>query len=362
MKSPSNESLWVNESCIEVIDQRLLPFEYKTFQIVSLDDACFAIQEMVVRGAPLIGVTAAFGMYLALKQGQNADPIIWMKTAKQKLDSTRPTAVNLMYATHRMLQFFKDNAEGANANPNLMLEEACRIRDEEIYSCSRIGENGLAIIASISDKKPDRSVQILTHCNAGWLATVKWGTALAPIYWAHEAGIPVHVWVDETRPRNQGARLTAWELGNAGIPHTVISDNSGGHLMQNGLVDMVIVGSDRTAANGDVANKIGTYLKAVAAADNNIPFYVALPTSTFDLTLPEGIGKIPIEEREASEVAYIEGWDGNKIAKVRLIPEDSPVANYGFDVTPSRLIALLITEKGTCRAESTAIRELIEKG
>ncbi len=361
MEIPANESLWVADGSIQTIDQRFLPFEHRIFPIESLDDACNAIEKMVVRGAPLIGVAAAYGMYLALKQFPGEDSLQCLKEAKEKLDATRPTAVNLMYATQRMLQFFKNLENRVNVIPNILLEEANRIRDEEIDACFQIGSNGLSLIANVRKAKPVRPVQILTHCNAGWLATVKWGTALAPIYMAHEAGIPVHVWVDETRPRNQGARLTAWELSNAGIPHTVIADNTGGHLMQNELVDMVIVGSDRTAANGDVANKIGTYLKAVAAADNKVPFYVALPTSTFDLSLGEGLSQIAIEEREASEVEFIEGWDGEKIAKVRLVPEGSPVANYGFDVTPARLITLLITEKGTCRANTSAIQNLMKR-
>lgn len=351
-----NESLWIANDSFVVIDQRYLPFEMRTFRIETLEEACFAIRNMVVRGAPLIGVTAACGMYLAVKNCRSDDFLNRLTKAKKQLDDTRPTAVNLMYATQRMLDFFYQQ----KPTPEILLDEVVRIREEEIASCQLIGQHGLALIREARIKNPNRTVQILTHCNAGWLATVKWGTALAPIYLAHQEGIPLHVWVDETRPRNQGARLTAWELNNAGIPHTVIADNAGGHLMQNGQVDMVIVGSDRTTANGDVANKIGTYLKALAAADNKIPFYVALPTSTFDMTLHKGVSRIAIEERDASELETIEGWDGEKITTVRILPSGTRAANYGFDVTPARLITLLITEKGNCSATESSIRSLLE--
>lgn len=356
-----NSSLWLSGTdpeTIEVIDQRYLPFESRIFRIRTVDEACYAISEMVVRGAPLIGVTAAFGMYLACLDpaaGRLADTI---DTARQKLNSTRPTAVNLFRMTQRMFSWFSMVKDSGNA-ARLMLEEANRIRNEEIESCRMIGVNGFPLIEEVSRKKKGMPVNILTHCNAGWLACVQWGTATAPIYMAHREGIPLHVWVDETRPRNQGARLTAFELGLAGIPHTVIPDNAGGHLMQHGKVDMVIVGSDRTTRNGDVANKIGTYLKAVAAADNNIPFYAALPTSTFDPDMTDGIRNIPVEERSEEEVACIEGWNGRELIQVKLIPENSAVANFGFDVTPARLVTLLITEKGLCAPRESDIVTLL---
>lgn len=364
MKVPYNfsSSLWLSGTdpeTIEVIDQRYLPFENRLFRISSVDEACFAISEMVVRGAPLIGVTAAFGMYLACLNPAPGSLAETVEAARQKLNATRPTAVNLFRMTHRMAEWF-NRAEGSGHVLRLMLEEASRIRDEEIESCRMIGEHGLPLIEEVSRKKKGMPVNILTHCNAGWLACVQWGTATAPIYMAHRKGIPLHVWVDETRPRNQGARLTAFELGLAGIPHTVIPDNAGGHLMQHGRVDLVIVGSDRTTRNGDVANKIGTYLKAVAAADNNIPFYAALPTSTFDPDMTDGIRNIPIEERSADEVACIEGWNGRELIQVKLIPENTAAANYGFDVTPARLITMLITEKGLCSPLESDILTLLQ--
>lgn len=354
-------SLWhsgTNPETIEVIDQRYLPFESRIFRIRTVDEACYAITEMVVRGAPLIGVTAAYGMYVACLNPRSGSMAEAVDTARVKLNSTRPTAVNLFRMTQRMFSRFiqvKDSGKTAR----LMLEEANRIRQEEIESCRMIGVHGLPLIEEISRNKRGRPVNILTHCNAGWLACVQWGTATAPIYMAHQKGIALHVWVDETRPRNQGARLTAFELGLAGIPHTVIPDNTGGLLMQHGQVDMVIVGSDRTTRNGDVANKIGTYLKAVAAADNNIPFYAALPTSTFDPEMTDGIRNIPVEERSAEEVACIEGWNGRELIQVKLIPDNSAVANFGFDVTPARLVTQLITEKGLCAPRESDIVTLL---
>lgn len=355
-------SLWVPEGkndCIEVIDQRHLPFKTIVFRITTLDEACFAIREMVVRGAPLIGVTAAYGMYLALMHDKENKMEIVLSEAQKKLNDTRPTAVNLFTATRRMVESFVPYVSW-NKNVSRLMKEANLIRTEEVEACRLIGEHGLPLIEEISRRKNGEPVNILTHCNAGWLACVEWGTATAPIYLAHKQGISVHVWVDETRPRNQGARLTAFELGLAGVPHTVIPDNTGGHLMQNGKVDMVIVGSDRTTRNGDVANKIGTYLKALAAADNKVPFYVALPTSTFDISLEDGLKNIPVEEREASEVSFIEGWNGLETVSVRLLPETSPVANYGFDITPARLVTGLITEKGICNADKKSIDRLLK--
>jgi methylthioribose-1-phosphate isomerase len=356
-----DSAIWVSENEpveIGVIDQRYLPFESRVFRIESLYDACYAISEMVVRGAPLIGVTAAYGMYLACLHKEGNNPDEFMMLAKKHLDATRPTAVNLFTMTQRMADVYQMEKHSVNI-VRRMLAEANMIREQEIESCRRIGVHGLPLIREMSKIKSGSPVNILTHCNAGWLACVRWGTATAPIYMAHQAGIPVHVWIDETRPRNQGARLTAYELGLAGIPHTVITDNAGGHIMQHGMVDMVIVGSDRTTRNGDVANKIGTYLKALAAADNNLPFYVALPTSTFDLTIGCGLETIPVEERSASEVESTEGWDGKRYTTVRLVPESTSVANYGFDVTPARLITGLITEKGVCHPSEEGILSLI---
>ena len=352
-------TIWLKESdstVVQVIDQRKLPFQFEIFDLKSLEDAFYAISEMVVRGAPLIGVTAAYGMYLALLERKSGD---WQKHLKEKaayLKSSRPTAVNLAFAVDEMLDFILANQEKGDLVEQT-LQKAHLLKEAEIEFGARIGEAGLKIIEEIYQKKGE-TVNILTHCNAGWLACIDWGTATAPIYKAHQKGIPVHVWVDETRPRNQGARLTAFELGEEGVSHTVIPDNTGGHLMQHGMVDMVIVGSDRTTIGGDVANKIGTYLKALAANDNGIPFYVALPSSTFDWQIEDGIKDIPIEQRNADEVASIEGWDGSEIRNVKLIPEKSSVANYGFDVTPARLVTGLITERGICKANKESILNL----
>jgi methylthioribose-1-phosphate isomerase len=353
-------SIWLSgtsPNIVEVTDQRYLPFESRIFSIATLGDAVFAIKEMVVRGAPLIGVTAAYGMYLALLNYEGPRPENHLLEAQSALNATRPTAVNLFSATRRMMDTFHSATSVKNRTEQL-LAEANRIREEEIEACRMIGVHGLPVIEEISQRKKGATVNILTHCNAGWLACVEWGTATAPIYLAHQKGIPLHVWVDETRPRNQGARLTAFELGLAGVPHTIIPDNTGGHLMQHGQVDMVITGSDRTTRNGDVANKIGTYLKALAAADNNVPFYVALPLSTFDLTLEDGVNSIPVEQRDASEVASIEGWNGQEIVSVRLVPEESRVVNYGFDITPARLVTGLITERGICKPDTESILRL----
>lgn len=355
-------SIWLDDDpgLVRVIDQRLLPFEFKILDLRSLDDVCMAIDEMVVRGAPLIGVTAAFGLYLA---GLNSKPANWheeVKTAGDRLLATRPTAVNLKYAVD--LGLGELNSAGSREG---MIEGlfhlALQLAEKEVERSRLIGEHGLALIRDCYERTL-AAVNILTHCNAGWLACVDYGTATAPIYRAHDEGIPVHVWVDETRPRNQGARLTAYELGQHGIPHTVIVDNAGGHLMRLGQVDMVIVGSDRTTRCGDVANKIGTYLKALAARDNNIPFYVALPTSTIDMELENG-SEIEIENRSASEVSHIEGWDeeSERPARLRVLPFGSEVANPGFDVTPARLVTGLITEKGICQANEKAIRTLFEE-
>ena len=352
-------SLWTcgdNHSLVEVIDQRVLPYRLEIFRIQSLEDAFYAIREMVVRGAPLIGVTAAFGMYFALRNSGNNSFAILLKAA-EFLGSSRPTAVNLSSATGRMVSVFNPDRH-LDDNLNSLFREAVLIRQEEIDSSLMIGKAGLPLLMDIRKKKGKETVQLLTHCNAGWLACIRYGTATAPIYLAHEKGIPLHVWVDETRPRNQGARLTAFKLGQAGISHTIIPDNAGGHLMQKGMVDMVIVGSDRTSICGDVANKTGTYLKALAAYDNHIPFYVALPSSSIDWNPETEMCHIPIEERSPDEVLYTEGWDGEKITKIRIAPENSSAANYGFDVTPARFVTGLITERGICKASREGLKKM----
>ena len=350
------QTIWLkdgNPEIIQVIDQRKLPFQFEIFELKTVEDAFFAIKEMVVRGAPLIGVTAAYGMYLAVLNFEDGDFEKYILAKADFLKSSRPTAVNLAFAVNEMVNFILSKKSNSEFKQKV-LKKANDLKEMEIEFSSKIGDFGLKIIEEIYSQKR-QTVNILTHCNAGWLACIDWGTATAPIYKAHQKGIPVHVWVDETRPRNQGARLTAFELGEEGVPHTVIPDNTGGHLMQHGMVDLVIVGSDRTTATGDVANKIGTYLKALAANDNNIPFYVALPSSTFDLTIENGLTEIPIEQRDPGEVAEIEGWTGSEIKSVHLIPEKSRVVNYGFDVTPARLITGLITERGVCGANKESI-------
>lgn len=352
-------TIWLKENnpkIVQVIDQRKLPFQFEVFDLKTVEDTFFAIKEMVVRGAPLIGVTAAYGMYLALLEFGNGNQEEYLTQKANYLKSSRPTAVNLAFAIDEMLHFIlneKDNERRIETT----LQKAHQLKDKEIQFGNDIGEFGLKLIEEIYQQKKS-TVNILTHCNAGWLACIDWGTATAPIYKAHLKGIPVHVWVDETRPRNQGARLTAFELGEMGVPHTVIPDNTGGHIMQHGMVDIVIVGSDRTTVTGDVANKIGTYLKALAAKDNNVPFYVALPSSTFDWEMEDGVKQIPIELRNLEEVAEIEGWNGSEIRRVKLTPEKSKVANYGFDVTPARLVTGLITERGVCEANKESILRL----
>jgi len=337
---------------VYIIDQRLLPHEYVVSKLQSIDDFCFAIKEMQVRGAPLIGVTAAYGLAIALRA--DASDTAEKEIIKQ-LIATRPTAMNLRWAIERIQKLISTCSE--NEKATVALAEAHKIRNEDITICEQIGINGLSIIQTMYQQK-QRTINILTHCNAGWLATVDWGTALAPIYKAHFAGIPIHIWVDETRPRNQGASLTAFELSEQGIDHTLITDNAGGHLMQHGMVDLCIVGSDRTAANGDVCNKVGTYLKALAAFDNQIPFYVALPTSTIDWKITDGIKEIPIEERDPEEVTHISGLtEDGQVTVVKLV-KDSKASNYSFDVTPARLVTALITEKAVVEAESAAIEQL----
>lgn len=357
MENP--QTIWYNaeRNIVETIDQRALPFANVIVLIGTLEEAGNAIREMVVRGAPLIGVTAAYGMYLAACTYSGPNFYARMERAAELLKSARPTAINLDFAVDEALSVISDQVS-IKKNIHSLFEYAESLKQREIDFSKEIGRFGLELIKDISERKNGEAVQILTHCNAGRLATVELGTATAPIYLAHEAGIPIHVWVDETRPRNQGARLTAWELGEAGIPYTIIPDNTGGHLMQHQMVDMVLVGSDRTTMNGNVANKIGTYLKALAAADNEIPFYVALPSTSIDWNLKDGLLEFPIEQRDGSEVSIMEGLLDNEVREFRIIPENSAVANYGFDVTPARLVTALITERGVCKATREGILNL----
>jgi methylthioribose-1-phosphate isomerase len=341
-------TIWLGQDSrtVEIIDQTRLPHELAIVRLEEFDDAARAISTMQVRGAPLIGATAAYGVALGVA-ADPSDP--GLDTAIARLAGTRPTAVNLRWALAEMKRTLVDVPE--HDRHAAALARAGEIAEEDVAINRAIGEHGAGLIAETWRRKRGAGrVEVLTHCNAGWLATVDWGTALAPVYRAHNEGIPIHVWVDETRPRNQGAGLTAWELGEHGVPHTVIVDNAGGHLMREGLVDLCIVGTDRTTAGGDVANKIGTYLKALAARDNEIPFYVALPSPTIDWQIESGAA-IPIERRDAREVTHIEGWteEGRRVA-VRVTPPDSPAANYAFDVTPARLVTALITERGICPA------------
>ncbi|MBW2011272.1 MAG: S-methyl-5-thioribose-1-phosphate isomerase [Deltaproteobacteria bacterium] len=332
--------------------------EFVVADLKTVDHIIAAIKEMFVRGAPLIGVTAAYGVYLAavnFGSEKNADNDLINEC--NRIKSARPTAVNLSWAVDRVCtEVLK--VENAAERIAAARFEAERIAEEEAENCRKIGEHGLSLVEEISRNKKGKTVNILTHCNAGWLACIEYGTATAPIYAAFEKGIDVHVWVDETRPLNQGARLTAWELGKHGVRHTVITDNAGGHLMQHGMVDMVIVGTDRTTYTGDVANKIGTYLKALAARDNNVPFYVALPSSTFDWKIRDGINEIPIEERDPDEIRYVQGLNQGETKTVLVPPAESPAANYAFDVTPARLVTGFITEKGICKASEQDIKRL----
>jgi methylthioribose-1-phosphate isomerase len=337
---------------VHVIDQSRLPFEFATLELETLDDVAQAIRSMVVRGAPLIGAAAAYGVALALRSDASDASL---EEAVRTLRATRPTAVNLAWGLTRMRGALAAVAPLERAEA--AFREAAAICDEDVEQCRSIGIHGLEIIRGMA-KAVGRRINILTHCNAGWLACVDWGTALSPIYMAHDAGIPVHIWVDETRPRNQGAALTAFELGAHEVPHTVIADNLGGHLMQRGQVDLVIVGSDRTTASGDVCNKVGTYLKALAAHDNGVPFYVALPTSTIDWSLDRGCD-IPIEERSATELTHITGRNSSgAVETVRVVPQGSPALNLAFDVTPARLVTALITEHGVCPATHGDLRSI----
>jgi len=331
---------------VGIIDQTMLPHRFETRRLTTLDEAAHAIASMQVRGAPLIGAAAAFGVCLALRHDASDEAL---EHAYSVLLATRPTAINLKWALDEMVAAVRNRArEDRIAAAYARAAEIC---EEDIAINRAIGRHGAALIEAAARRKLGKPVNVLTHCNAGWLATVDWGTALSPIYTAHERDVPLHVWVDETRPRNQGASLTAWELGHHGVPHTVIPDNTGGHLMQHKEVDLVIVGTDRVTAQGDVCNKIGTYLKALAAADNRVPFYVALPSPTIDFTVGDGVAEIPIEQRAGAEVSSLTGRTADgRIETVTIVPEGSPVANYGFDVTPARLITGLITERGLIAA------------
>jgi methylthioribose-1-phosphate isomerase len=346
-------SIWLEPDgwSVGIVDQTLLPHRFAVARLTSLDDAAQAIRGMQVRGAPLIGAAAAYGICLALRADASDEGL---ERAAATLRRTRPTAINLNWALAEMTAAVRNQARAARVDA--AYRRAAQICDEDVAINQAIGRHGGLLIAAIAAKKSGGPVNLLTHCNAGWLATVDVGTALAPIYLAHDRGLPVHVWVDETRPRNQGASLTAWELGQHGVPHTVIPDNTGGHLMQRAMVDMAIVGTDRVAANGDVCNKIGTYLKALAARDNDVPFYVALPSPTIDFSVTDGIAEIPIEERDADEVAAVTGRTADgRIETVRVVPEGSAVKNYGFDVTPARLITGLITERGVIAPRHDAL-------
>ena len=363
-------TIWLNpanEQVVQLIDQRFLPHRFVIEDVSTVAQMAIAIREMHVRGAGLIGASAGYGMYLAAIEAAGSPAVAGfdqhLANAAAQLKATRPTAVNLAWAIERQLT----NIAKGKSEPDwhktvqrkvaLALATAKEIAAEDEEHCRMIGQHGLSLIEQIARKRDGKPVNVLTHCNAGWLAFVDYGSALAPVYAAHDRGLPLHVWVDETRPRSQGSKLTAWELGQHGVPHTIIADSAGGHLMQRGDVDLVIVGSDRTTRAGDVANKIGTYLKALAAQDNEIPFYVALPSSSFDWTIRDG-SEIPIEERGAEEVKRADGWRDGQMLEVSVAPEGSPAANFGFDVTPRRLVTGLITERGVCKADEKSILEL----
>lgn len=351
-------TIWTTEDkYVEVIDQRKLPHEFVVVKLETYEDAEEAIKDMTVRGAPLIGATAAYGIYLAVRE-MIEDELdgTFLDQAFTDLRASRPTAVNLFWALDKMREAL-DNCEGDFLQ--IAWEAAAAIVEEDVETCRMIGVHGLPIIEELSKRKNGEVVNILTHCNAGMLGCVEWGTITSPIYQAMEKGLKVHVWVDETRPRNQGSNLTCYELTRHGVPHTLIVDNAGGHLMQHGMVDMVIVGTDRTTRKGDVANKIGTYLKALAAKDNNVPFYVALPSTTLDMSIRDGLKEIPIEERNQDEVRYMIGKGANgKIQPVLICPETTQASNYGFDVTPAHLVTKIITERGVCEASEEGLVSL----
>ena len=347
-------TIWTTEDrFVEIIDQRKLPHSLEIMKLLTYKDAEIAIKSMTVRGAPLIGATAAYGIYLAVREMiENERDGDFLDQAFSDLRASRPTAVNLFWALNKMRSALDNSSDFLSTSWDM----AAQIVEEDIEICRMIGVHGLPIIEEIASKKMNEPVQILTHCNAGMLGCIEWGTVTSPIYQAHNKGIKVHVWVDETRPRNQGSNLTAYELTKHGIPHTLIVDNAGGHLMQHGMVDLVLVGTDRTTRNGDVANKIGTYLKALAANDNKVPFYVALPSTTLDMTIRDGLTEITIEERDQNEVKYITGKRSDcQIDSVLICPETTSASNYGFDVTPSKYITALITERGVCPANEMGI-------
>jgi len=346
---PSDDGL-----AVEIIDQTLLPHEFEIRRLRSVEDAAEAIRTMRVRGAPLIGATAAYGLALAVKNDASDDAFT---ASREMLAATRPTAVNLRWALDEMARALEPLPEHKKADAAWAI--AGRICDDDVEICQRIGKHGLGEIEKIASKRGGERVNVLTHCNAGWLATVDWGTALAPIYMAHDSGLAVHVWVDETRPRNQGAALTAYELASHGVPHTLIADNTGGHLMQHGMVDLCLVGTDRTTAAGDVANKIGTYLKALAARDNDVPFFVCLPSTTVDWSVRDGVAEIPIEERPPEELTRVTGRaPGGEVISVEISPPGCPAGNWAFDVTPARLVTGLITERGLCDASVEGLATL----
>ena len=354
IENKAYRTIWFENNLVKIIDQTKLPHQFVIKDLKTVNDAINAIKIMEVRGAPLIGATAAYGLVLSIIEKND---LSFLKKSSENLIASRPTAINLKWAVDRMMK----KLSGVNDKEilNLALNEAKSIVEEDVSFCKNIGLNGLKIIEEIYKKKKD-TVNILTHCNAGWLATIDWGTATSPIYHAHKKGIKVHVWVDETRPRNQGANLTSYELNEEGIPNTVITDNAGGILMQRGQVDMCIVGTDRTLSNGDVCNKIGTYLKALAAKDNNVPFYVALPSSTIDWNIKDH-KKIPIEERNPEELSHVEGIDeNNKLKKIRIYSDKSKVVNLAFDVTPAEYVTSLITEKGICEASEKGLKGLFK--
>ena len=347
-------TIWLESDgwSVGIIDQTALPHRFAMLRLVMLEDMAHAIRTMQVRGAPLIGAAAAYGMCLALRVDTSDDGL---ERAYAALHATRPTAINLKWALDEIVAAVRNQPREARVAA--AYRRAAEIADEDVVINRAIGRNGLKLIEDIAGRKKGEPVNLLTHCNAGWLATVDVGTATAPIYTAHDKGIAIHVWVDETRPRNQGASLTAWELGMHGVQHTVIADNTGGHLMQHGMVDLVVVGADRVTAQGDVCNKIGTYLKALAAKDNNVPFYVSLPSPTIDFTLSDGLAEIPIEQRGAEEQSTMTGRTANgRIETVQIVPDGSPVANYGFDVTPARLVTGLITERGVLKASREGLK------